>query len=71
MNVPLTILLKKEEISKMMKRVAKCDVQINAGREPLVGETNADRKQRLLNTVAQRLHEIKELESPSDPRTAA
>ena len=58
-NKALTIALKKNEITVMMKRVAKCDKRIDAGISGIVGqESEVARKERLLAIVTERLQEI-------------
>jgi hypothetical protein len=62
MNIALTIALKKAEVKTMMKRIVKCDRQIEANLHVDHGETPAERKDRLLATVADRMKEISDLE---------
>lgn len=68
MNKALTIALKRDEIKKMMARVAKCDRRLAANITGVVadgepGEPEAARKERLMIQVALRLEEIKNLEA--------
>ena len=59
MNKPLTIALKKSEVSKIMSRVAKCDRRIEHGIIGVTGqEPEVDHKQRLLSRVAELMAEI-------------
>ena len=63
MNKPLTIALKKSEVSKIMSRVAKCDRRIEHGIIGVTGqEPEVDRKQRLLVRVSELMTEITTLE---------
>lgn len=54
MNNALTIVLQKNELAKIMKRIAKCDKRLDHGIIGIVGhESELERKQRLLIRVTE------------------
>ena len=61
MNKALTILLLKDEVRTMMRRVEKCNRRILAGTEDKQTEHETERKDRLIATVSERMARIAEL----------
>lgn len=64
LNKPLTIALKKNEIRKIMSRVAKCDRRLEHGLVGIAGkESEQERKDRLLVRVSALMTEISTIQT--------